>query len=91
YIVEVEHCKTGEVVYSYEIGDLENIDIIPCKSRAQPKSCYSLLFTLLGPEKQVASIHSASLDIVEGVTFEANQIQLRKPILTNTSSVNDYQ
>lgn len=46
YIMEVVECETENVVYSYEIGDLEHIDIIPCKSRNQPKSCYSLLFTL---------------------------------------------
>jgi hypothetical protein len=47
YILEVEKCDTKEVVYSYEMGDLEKIDIIPCTSRVQPKSCYSLLFTLI--------------------------------------------
>ena len=47
YIVEVEQCETGEVVYSYEMNDLEKSDIIPCRTRVQPKSCYSLLFTLM--------------------------------------------
>lgn len=47
YIVEVEKCETGEVVYSFEIDSLEKSDIIPCKQREQPKSCYSLVFTLM--------------------------------------------
>ena len=47
YIVEVINCETEEVVYSFEMDDLEKSDIIPCKSRIQPKSCYSLLFTLI--------------------------------------------
>ncbi len=47
YIVEVENCETGEVVYSFEMDELEQSDIIPCKTRIQPKSCYSLLFTLI--------------------------------------------
>lgn len=46
YIMEVEQSQTGDIVYSYEIGDVEGTDIIPCKSRAQPKSSYNLLFTL---------------------------------------------
>ena len=46
YIVVVEKCDTGEVVYSFKMDDLEQSDIIPCKARMQPKSCYSLLFTL---------------------------------------------
>ena len=47
YILEVEECPTGKVVYSFEMDDIEKSDIIPCKSRIQPKSCYSLLFTLI--------------------------------------------
>lgn len=47
YILEVEKCETGEVVYSFEIDSLTQSDIIPCKQRKQPKACYSLLFTLI--------------------------------------------
>ncbi|NND63572.1 MAG: response regulator transcription factor [Flavobacteriaceae bacterium] len=47
YIVEVEQCDSGEMVYSYKVNEEEQSDIIPCKSRVQPKNCYSLLFTLL--------------------------------------------
>jgi LPXTG-motif cell wall-anchored protein len=46
YIVEVQKCDTGEIVYSFKMDDLEQSDIIPCKARMQPKSCYILLFTL---------------------------------------------
>lgn len=46
YIVEVEHCETGEVIYSFEMGNMKKKDIIPCQTRRLPKSCYSLLFTL---------------------------------------------
>jgi len=51
YIVEVEACESGEVVYSYEMNQLEQKDIIPCGTRVQPKSCYSLLFTVIETEK----------------------------------------
>ena len=47
YIVEVEKCETGEIVYSFKIDELDKSDIIPCKARIQPKSCYNLLFTLV--------------------------------------------
>ena len=50
YILEVEECETGEVVYSFKVDDIEKSDIIPCKSRIQPKSCYSILFTLIKPK-----------------------------------------
>ncbi len=45
-IVEVEECGTKEIVYSYEIGNLEQVDIVPCRSIILPKGCYSILFTL---------------------------------------------
>jgi hypothetical protein len=46
YIVEVEKCESREVVYSFKMDDLKKSDIIPCRARAQPKACYSLIFTL---------------------------------------------
>lgn len=47
YIVEVEQCETTEVVYSFEMDVLKKSDIIPCKGRVLPKSCYSVLFTII--------------------------------------------
>lgn len=47
YIVEVEQCDTGEIVYSFKVDVLEQSDIIPCQGRIQPKACYGLLITLL--------------------------------------------
>ncbi len=44
YIIEVEKCETRELVYSFKMDVLDKLDIIPCKTRIQPKSCYSLLF-----------------------------------------------
>jgi len=50
FILEVERCETGEVVYSFEMDEQEQSNIIPCRSRIQAKDCYSLLFTLKGSE-----------------------------------------
>lgn len=47
YIVEVVEGNTGQVVYSFEMNDLQQSDIIPCSVRMQPKGSYSLLFTFL--------------------------------------------
>ena len=44
YIVEVEQCGTADVVYSYEMGGLERTDIVPCRGRVLPKSCYHIYF-----------------------------------------------
>lgn len=46
YRVEVESDKTHNIVYSYEVDSALNI-VIPCGIRVQPKTGYSLLFTIL--------------------------------------------
>ncbi len=50
YIVEVENCDTGEIVYSFKTDHVEQSDIIPCQGRIQPRSCYSVLFTIVPPK-----------------------------------------
>ena len=46
YNLQVRTCETGEVVYSYEISDLEGKNIIPCASRDVPTGCYELIISL---------------------------------------------
>ena len=46
YLVEVETCDSNKVVYSYEVGNTKNSDVIPCGPRHQPTGCYSLFVTL---------------------------------------------
>lgn len=43
YILEVLQCDSNEVVYSYEVKEESESDIIPCRSRDQPSACYSIL------------------------------------------------
>lgn len=62
FIVEVEQCETDEVVYSYEMNLLEHKDLIPCKARRLPKSCYQLLFTLLDFGKPIAGSDNVALN-----------------------------
>lgn len=50
YFVEVRQCVSNEVVYSYEMGSLIGMDMLPCKSRSLPKSCYQIVFTFFGTE-----------------------------------------
>lgn len=47
YITEVEKCETGEVVYSFEVGNPEHSDVIPCRTRMLDKACYSIFLTIL--------------------------------------------
>lgn len=66
YLVEVEECEIGEVVYSFEMGYVEKTDIIPCGGRVLPKSCYSLFFTLMDP--------ISLLDVSEGSSTEVGPV-----------------
>ncbi|EAR00014.1 DNA-binding response regulator RprY [Maribacter sp. HTCC2170] len=74
YIVEVEKCETGEVVYGYEMNDLEQTDIIPCKLRVQPKSCFSLLFTLMGTSEPKESLHDVTQGLSNGSPPKAGKV-----------------
>ncbi len=74
YIVEVEKCETGEVVYSYEMNNLEQTDIIPCQSRVQPKSCYSLLFTLIGSVEPIELLHDVTQDPPNGSSSKVGKV-----------------
>lgn len=47
YIVEVQNCKTGEIIYSYEKADSSKLDMIPCGSRIPTKDCYNILITIV--------------------------------------------
>ena len=40
YRVEVLQCAKQEVVYSYEVNNAEDQNIIPCRGRNLPESCY---------------------------------------------------
>lgn len=73
FIVEVEQCETGEIVYSYEMDFLEQTNVIHCKSRVQPKSCYRLLFTLMDPDGSMASVHGVAQDSLDGPVSNTGQ------------------
>ena len=49
YIVEVKDCDSGHVVYSYEVGQKNKGDMIPCQGRSQAEGCYIVLLRILAP------------------------------------------
>ena len=56
YNLEVEDCTTKGIVYSYEITDNDSSDIIPCKARSLPKSCYNFLVTINKNQDAIADL-----------------------------------
>ena len=78
YIVEVENCDKQEVVYSYEVNQLEQSNITPCRGRIQPRCCYNLLFTLIDTKEINDTIfkpvQNASLDLANQPIAEASSV-----------------
>ena len=64
YIVEVLNCDSNEVVYSYEIGDETQSDLVPCLGRDQPSACYAIAITLIDWEFTDAFLHNAEITAV---------------------------
>ena len=58
YLVQVEECKSKEIVYSYEIEAFPPIsDGIACGTRELPNGCYEVIIEfILPPEQHTASI-----------------------------------
>ncbi len=46
YFVEVAKCETGEIIYSYEIGNPAKTDVIPCATRMPERACYNIVITI---------------------------------------------
>jgi len=74
YIVEVEKCETGELVYSFKMDDLEQSDIIPCLGRVQPKSCYSLIITLI-EKNETEALLTGTPDSLNGSNAETSRVK----------------
>jgi DNA-binding response OmpR family regulator len=58
YLVEVEYCDSAAIVYAYASNIQFTSDVIACGGRIQPKACYSILFTILGQDNQLAALQS---------------------------------
>ena len=60
YIVEVVDCDSSQVVYSFEQGIKQDVDVGTCAMRTLPEDCYELLFTLVAvndPFKPKQKVH----------------------------------
>lgn len=65
YIVEIERCKTGELVHSFEARlEQKKMDLMACKQRRLPEDCYQFFFTPMVkkvPPKDTK--HTSALDL----------------------------
>ncbi|NQX99287.1 MAG: winged helix-turn-helix transcriptional regulator [Flavobacteriales bacterium] len=55
YLVKVEKCATGEVVYSYEVdvfAPTPFLEELACKERGQPEACYEVIIQFIRPEQR---------------------------------------
>ena len=66
YLVEIHQCENEEVLYSYEIGGPEKMDIVPCLGRELPEDCYLMSFTILEAPLQVKKPTESNLASTSG-------------------------
>ncbi|TNE55932.1 MAG: response regulator transcription factor [Bacteroidetes bacterium] len=65
YVVEVQQCNTGEIVYGYEITASKEKDVIPCKGRKLERDCYQLLITLVTPTEETMLASQAATPLTK--------------------------
>lgn len=68
YIVEVEQCDSGAVVYSYEIWTTGSDDLVPCGGRTLEEDCYVVYVTLLQEENMVMDTRLKGINPVAHLT-----------------------
>ena len=69
FIVEVEDCLTGQVVYNYEIDSATQLNHLPCGGREYPTACYNIFFTI-----KVPGISYPMQSVVQGKIVTAKKI-----------------
>ncbi|PCJ00679.1 MAG: transcriptional regulator [Flavobacteriales bacterium] len=55
YLVKVEKCETGDVVYSYEVDIFSTLPFsgpVTCQERAQPEDCYEVVILFFEKEEE---------------------------------------
>jgi hypothetical protein len=53
YRVQVRECEKDSIIYSYQIGGKDSLDIIPCLGRVQERYCYYLIVKILNSESDL--------------------------------------
>ncbi len=74
YIVEVEECVSGKVVYSYEIGGSVKQDLVPCINRVLPKACYRIFFTIVEPNNLMHSFYGPPVESPKNTLLKAKGV-----------------
>lgn len=69
YMVEVESCQTGLIVYGYQKGLSSTDEQIPCTGREQPIGCYQILLTLLETDASSQPVTGSSLLLLVLILF----------------------
>lgn len=60
FIVEVEECGLNEVIHSFKTSIEKDGNIIPCKQRLLPNSCYVFYFTVIENKNEVMVNNSST-------------------------------
>ena len=60
FIVLIEDAQSEDIVYSYEVGNVRDTSIVPCKARDLPEARYNILVTILDQNESVLTGTSAA-------------------------------
>ncbi len=60
YIVEMQECQSGDIIYSYQIKEGIDLNSIPCGLREQPEACYILRILILEEEQNNLLAHKST-------------------------------
>lgn len=101
YLVELESCGAKQVVYSYEVGLLQDPSLIPCGGRALPENCYIIYFSILDvdtpePISSNSIVSTGSISLMAGALVLLGLVfysRRKRPSLNpdpNTIWIGDY-
>ncbi|WP_420571156.1 winged helix-turn-helix domain-containing protein [Kordia sp.] len=92
YLVEVIQCADEEVAYSYQMDEVEENTIIPCKNRSLPKNCYTIQvrFTERGAAFWNASSFIYIFLVIVFIAMEFFLFRKKPKEITTTKSDEQY-
>ncbi|MCX2745478.1 response regulator transcription factor [Mangrovivirga sp. M17] len=83
YIVEIEKCQTSDIVYSFQISESEQSNLVPCRGRVQPSGCYVLYFTI----KNVKSQNLANANLNKTMSYGMGKIEFTEIIFISVLAI----
>ncbi len=93
YSVNVLDCASGEIVHGFVISGSDKKDVIPCRERSLPKSCYYIDLKFSASDRTsplyMAGIAISGVALIFWGVFTYNKRRHKKEIFEKNTSQND--